>query len=366
MQYRRIPGTDLSISLLGFGNFVFGTNWWGEFTDEQGIRLQNTAFDLGVNFFDAAAAYGNGRAEGLLAQTIRYAGRDKLVISTKFGYDFYSDPGLEGGHGERRQDFSPAFVRYDLEKSLERLGTDHVDLYQAHNLKLPQFRDDLFAELQKLGDQGKIRYWGVALGPAIGWREEGYEAFKRGAATVQTVFNLYEQDPGREFCQLARPGGILGDQFRGGGVIARVPTNSGMLDEEFHSPDHKFPASDHRKFRDRNWLIYGLKKNEIVRPLARRYGMSLRQLAFAWLASFPTLVSVEPNLLTEEDVREFADPRSFQFLDRQTLDELAALYETDFHLGPLAHPCDWKSSVTPDGRITSGYQDPAGVLAART
>src|SRR5262245_35338321 len=197
MEYRTIPGTDLRVSLLGFGNFVFGTNWWGDFSDEAGVELQNRAFDLGVNFFDTAAAYGNGRAESLLAETIRYAGRDKLVISTKYGYDFYSDPGEQGGHRERRQDFTPAFVRYDLEKSLERLGIDCVDLYQAHNLKLSQFADDLFGLMEKLKQEGKIRYWGVALGPAIGWREEGYRAFRRhNADVVQTVFNMYEQDPG--------------------------------------------------------------------------------------------------------------------------------------------------------------------------
>ena len=129
MEYRTIAGTDLKVSLLGFGNFVFGTNWWGDFSDEQGVRLQNHAFDLGVNFFDTAAAYGNGRAEKLLAQTIRYAGRDNVVVSTKFGYDFYGDTGEEGGHRERRQDFSAAFLRYDLEQSLKRLEIDHIDLY---------------------------------------------------------------------------------------------------------------------------------------------------------------------------------------------------------------------------------------------
>ncbi len=353
MQYRTIPGTDLSVSLLGFGNFVFGTNWWGEFSDEAGVRLQNQAFDLGVNFFDSAAAYGNGRAERLLAETIRYAGREKLIISTKFGYDFYTTPGEEGGHRERPQDFTPTFLRYDLEQSLQRLEIDCIDLYQAHNLKLPQFGDDLFAELEKLTDEGKIRYWGVALGPAIGWREEGYKSFlEHDAAVVQTVFNLYEQDPGREFCEIA--------QSRGkGGVIARVPTNSGILDEEFTSVEHRFPSWDHRKFRDRDWLTYGLKKNEVIRPLAAMQGMSLRQFALAWLASWPALVSVEPNLLSLEDVAEFAAATDAPPLPEATLRQLDELYACDFHMGLRAHPCDCKSSVTPNGRIRSDYIAPS-------
>ena len=350
MDYRVIPGTDLSVSVLGFGNFVFGTNWWGEFSDDDGVKLQNRAFDLGVTFFDTAAAYGNGRAEKLLARTIEYAGRDNLVVSTKFGYDFYQDPGEQGGHRERRQDFSPDFLRFDLEQSLARMGIDHVDLYQAHNLKLDQFKDDLFETLDRLREEGKVRHWGVALGPAIGWREEGYAAFEdRGAAVVQTVFNMYEQDPGREFCEVARRLGT-------GGVIARVPTNSGILDEEFTSPDHTFPEWDHRKFRDRNWLVYGLRKNDIVRPIARRHGCSIRQLATKWLASWPELVSVEPNILSERDLKEFADACDGSYLDQTTLAEIAELYARDFDLGNDAHPCDWKSSVTDDGTIRSEYR----------
>lgn len=354
MEYRTIPGTDLSVSLLGFGNFMFGTNWWGQFSDEDGVRLQNQAVDMGVNFFDTAPAYGNGRAESLMVPTIRYAGRDKLVISTKFGYDFYSDPGEEGGHRERKQDFSAKFIRFELEQSLKRMQIDCIDLYQAHNLKLSQFSDELFELMEKLQAEGKIRHWGVALGPAIGWREEGYESFQRGAATVQTVFNVYEQDPGREFCRIATSRGR-------GGVIVRVPTNSGMLDEEFTSENHQFPEWDHRKFRDRNWLIYGLKKNQILRPMAQKLGLSLRQFAFKWLASQEGLVSIEPNLLNEQDLQDFAAVCDSKPLPGDVLEQIASLYERDFDLGEAAHPCDLKSSVAPGGSIRSGYQEPVGV-----
>lgn len=352
MEYRTIAGTDLNVSLLGFGNFIFGTNWWGDFSDEQGVTLQNQAFDLGVNFYDTAAAYGNGRAENLLAKTIQYAGRDNLVISTKFGYDFYGDPGEQGGHRERRQDFTPKFLRYDLEQSLLRLKIDSIDLYQAHNLKLPQYQDDLFAELAKLTDEGKIRYWGIALGPAIGWREEGYDAFiKHDAAVVQTVMNVYEQDPGREFCEIAQQRGK-------GGVLVRVPTNSGILDEEFKSDSHAFPSHDHRKFRDKNWLVYGLKKNEVLKPYAKNLGLSLRQLAFRWLASFPAMSSIQPNLLCLQDVQDFAVACDAPALSQELLNTLDELYANDFYLGNDAHPCDWKSSITPTGTIRSTYQQP--------
>lgn len=353
MHYVTIPGTDLRISQLGFGNFPFGTNWWGEFTDDEGVRLQNQAFDLGVNFFDSAPAYGNGRAERVLGRTIREIGRDKLVVSTKFGYNLEADPGEEGSHRERKQDFSPAFLRRELEGSLERLGIDCIDLWQAHNLKLEHFTDELFDTLDALVREGKIRHWGVALGPAIGWREEGHKAFlERDAAVVQTVFNLYEQDPGREFCRIAAHRGR-------GGVIARVPTNSGILDEEFSDPEHVFPPHDHRKFRDRDWLVYGLKKNEIIRPMARDLGLSVRQFATKWLASQPHLVNIEPNLLNLDDVRDFAAACDGEPLPADVLGELEALYERDFDLGAGAHPCDLKSSTAPEGSVRSGYVEPA-------
>lgn len=352
MDYRTIPGTDLNISLFGFGNFVFGTNWWGDFSDADGIAIQNDAFDKGVNFFDTAPAYGNGRAEDLLAQTIKYAGRDNIVVSTKCGYDFYSDPGEEGGHRERKQNFSAAFLEKDIEHSLKRLGIDCIDLYQSHNLKLDLFADEYVETMIKFTRQGKIRYWGVALGPAIGWREEGYKAFiEHDAAVVQTVMNMYEQDPGREFCEICEARGR-------GGVIARVPTNSGILDEEFKSASHTFPSHDHRKFRDKNWLIYGLKKNEVIRPIAQEYGCTIRQLAFKWLASQPAMVSIEPNLLSVADIDEFVAAADGHYLRDDTLAQITALYESDFDMGDEAHPCDWKSSITDTGTIRSGYQKP--------
>src|SRR5206468_733900 len=162
--------------------------------EEQGVNLCKYAYDQGVTFFDNGDAYGNGRAETIFGKFLQTVPRDRVEIGGKFGYDFYSDPGEAGSHRERKQDFSPRFMRRALEQSLARLGTDYIDLYMAHNIKLPQFRDDLFAELEKVRDEGKIKVWGVSLGPAIGWRDEGFKAMiDTGAKAVQTVYNMFEQ-----------------------------------------------------------------------------------------------------------------------------------------------------------------------------
>lgn len=359
MRYRTLPQTDLSVSVLAFGNFVFGTNWWGEFTDDDAVALQNAAVERGVNFFDTAPAYGNGRSESLMKRTLADVGRENVVLSTKFGYDFYKDPGEEGSHRERKQDFSAEAVRFELEQSLTRMGVETIDLYQAHNLKLPQMTDELFDTLGRLVEEGKLRAWGVALGPAIGWREEGHQSFlERDAATVQTVLNLYEQDPGRELCEIA----AAAPERRG--VIARVPTNSGILDEEFASPEHKFPPHDHRKFRDRAWLVYGLKKNELVRGIAEELGTTVRRLAIRWLTTVPGMLAIEPNILTADDLEDYASAVEEGPLLESVMDRLSALYAEHFGFGEEARPCDLKSSTASEGAVRSGYVAPGSLTTA--
>ena len=286
-----------------------------------------------------------------MADTIRYAGRDNLVISTKFGYDFYSDVGTEGSHKERKQDFSPKFIRYALEQSLQRMKIDCIDLYQAHNLKLPQFNDDMFAVLGRLKEEGKIKAWGVALGPAIGWREEGIAALsERGATTVQTVFNLFEQAPGREFCEMAEP--------LDRSILARVPMNSGILEDIFNE-NTTFGPNDHRKYRDRDWLIYGLKKVEKIRPIAEAHGWSISQLAIKWLLRWDSLASIEPNILNQDQLKEWTaicdDPAQ---LSDAEFEQLHRDYRADFGLGEPAHPCLLKSSVASEGTVRSEYVAP--------
>ncbi len=350
MRYRTIPGTRISVSELSFGNFIFGSHMWGKTPADapEGVRLQNLAFDLGVNFFDTGDAYSNGHAERLMADTIKYAGREKIILSTKFGYDFYSDPGAAGSHKERKQDFSEKFITFALEQSLQRMGTDHVDLYQAHNMKLPQMVKEFPAIMEKLTAAGKIRHWGIALGPAIGWREEGVAAIEKwpGCKTVQTVFNMLEQHPGREFCELAAEQGTCG-------VMARVPHSSGIL-QDMYSPDEKF--DDHRKFRDKNWLIYGLKKVEKLREIQKAHKCTVGQLAIKWLLTWPALVSVQPNIMNEAELREFAAACDGDHLSAGEMAEIQALAEADFDFGPEAHACDLKSSVDASGHTRSHYQ----------
>jgi aryl-alcohol dehydrogenase-like predicted oxidoreductase len=355
MQRRKFGDTDLEVSAISLGCWIFGVDWWGPYTDERAIELCKFSYDLGITYFDNGDAYGNGRAESVFGKFLKQSGisRDKVEIGSKFGYDFYTDPGEPGSHRERRQDFSPAFLRRSLEKSLQRLGTDYIDLYMAHNIKRSQYRDDLFAELGKLKDEGKIKVWGVSLGPAIGWREEGFEAIiEHGAKAVQTVFNLFEQNPGREFCEAA--------SSHHAGVLARVHDNSSIL-KDVVKIDTNIDANDHRKFRDQAWKIYGLKKLELVRHYASDHGMTVHQLACKWLLQQPALTSITGTLLNEHEIREAAESVEKPDLSHGELAELAEMYANDFGLGPEAHPCNLKSSADISGQVRSSYV-PAPVM----
>ncbi len=198
MRYRRFGKSDLEVSEVGFGTWTLASNWWGEVEDKE--ALLRAALDAGINFIDTAPVYGSdGVGETLLADFLK-GSRDDIVITTKCGYDIDAERKFPG-QSERPHDWRPDSIRKQLEDSLRRLQTDRVELYQLHNTRIePILADDLWDELEKLRAEGKILELGVALGPAIGWVEEGVEALRtRPIASLQTVFNILEQEPGLTF-----------------------------------------------------------------------------------------------------------------------------------------------------------------------
>jgi aryl-alcohol dehydrogenase-like predicted oxidoreductase len=184
MKYRNLAGTDISISEVGFGVWTVSTGWWGEVDDHRSVHLLRGAFEKGINYFDTADTYGSGLGETLL--TDAFGGmRDEVVISTKIGYDFYNHT-AHRGQQERPQDWSEDFIRFALEGSLKRLGTDYIDFLQLHNTKMDAIENDrLFGLMEEFKREGKIRSYGVALGPKIGWLEEGV---KRCASVISQAY----------------------------------------------------------------------------------------------------------------------------------------------------------------------------------
>ena len=299
MRYRRFGQSDLVVSEVGFGAWTLAMTWWGEVEDP--AALVHAALDAGVNFFDTAPVYGeDGAGEEMLAKILGRT-RDEIILTTKCGYDI-SAPRIAPGHSERPHDWDPKSVRRQLEASLKRLRTDCIDLYQLHNTTIDPIRaDDLWVELEKMMADGLVRELGVALGPAIGWVDEGLEAIRtRPIVSLQTVMNILEQEPGRTF--LAEPA-VAQERV---GIIARVPHASDVLTGSV-TQDTVFEAEDHRSHRRQQELLDLLDKKDHVEFLAGpATGRTLGQAAVAGLLAFHGVTTVLPTCTTEDQVREYA------------------------------------------------------------
>jgi len=332
MQYRNFGTTDLRASVVGFGVWTVSTRMWGVTDEAVRLRLLRRAFELGVTFYDTADVYGDGLGETILTEALG-AHRDELTLATKFGYDWYTAPGEQPGQRERPHDWSPAYIKRACEASLKRLATDRIDLYQLHNPRVDALqRDDLFATLEELKAEGKIRHYGAALGPAIDIRqaEEGAVAFRtRQMTSVQIIYNLLEQMLGPDVFQAARE--------TGGGVMCRVPHASGLLEGSYTS-DTEFAPGDHRNFRvstnekRKAWLEDGLQKIERLDFLIKGTGRTLGQAALQWLWSEPLMVTALPNIYDEKQLEEFCAAPDAPPLTADELAKVQDLYARDFGL----------------------------------
>jgi aryl-alcohol dehydrogenase-like predicted oxidoreductase len=323
MNYRTYRNTDLRVSEVGFGMWTVSTGWWGNFTEQEAINLLRKAFELGVTLFDAADTYGNGLSEELIAKAFSHQ-RDQIVIATKIGYDFVHHGNERRGQREIPQDFSPEALVRATESALKRLKTNRIDLLQLHNIRMEQVADDTVWEtLEKLRERGLVRYYGIALGPAIGWLYEGINCVKeRSVTSVQHIYNLLEQHPGAAIQNSA------GEHGKETMFLIRVPHSSGML-EGHYTEETRFPPTDHRSHRPRAWLINGVRKVEQLRFLERA-DRTLGQAALLWLLKDPRVASTLPNLYDEKQLIEFATLSACPDLTDEEMEQIAALYAVNF------------------------------------
>jgi aryl-alcohol dehydrogenase-like predicted oxidoreductase len=329
MEYRKLLGTDLTVSAVGFGVWTVGTTWWGVKDEDMAVRLLRRAYDLGITFFDNADTYASGRAEELQRRALQGV-RGKIVIGTKFGYDIYNNP-ERPGQQERPHDWTPQYLRKALEGSLQRLGTDYLDYYQLHNPRLDAIqRDDLWAELDKLKAEGLIRAYGTALGPALNERqiEEGLASIRDRRAPTQIIYNLLEQMLGEQILPVAEREGV--------GVMARVPHASGLL-EGYMTLETEFEPGDHRNWRmttnarRKAWMEDGLQKVEQLNAQLLE-GRTIGQLALQFALRSPAMASVIPNIYDEKGLEEYAATFAAAPLTEDEYAGIQTLYRDNFGL----------------------------------
>ncbi|MBI1871508.1 MAG: aldo/keto reductase [Chlamydiae bacterium] len=332
MKYRMLANTNLKVSEIGFGVWTVGTTWWGIKEESVGIELLQKAFHLGVNFFDTADTYGNGYGETILAKALKEK-RSEIVIASKFGYDIYTPNPTRRGHEELSQKWDPPYIRYACEESLKRLQTDVIDLYQLHNPRIDTLkRDDIFETLIALKKEGKIRSFGVALGPAIAERqieESVYSIQKRKVNAVQIIYNLLEQMLGIGVFPSARK--------ENSSILVRVPHSSGLLEGQY-TQETTFSENDHRSHRvstderKKRWLDDGLKKVEQLKFLTEGKNRTLGQMAIQFILTEPSITSVFSNIYSLEQLEEFVKTPEVKPLTPEELNEIQSLYQNNFGL----------------------------------
>ena len=287
MRYRRLGRTELQVSEVGFGCWGIGGNAhghsYGPTDNAESLRAVARAFDLGCTFFDTADVYGHGLSEKLLGQALGKH-RQSCVIATKVGSDFY--------HGPFRKNFDRDYIGWALDKSLQRLRTEYIDLYQLHNPPLMMLeRGEHYEVLDNLKQLGKIRHYGVSVHDAY----EGSMAVHTGKPdAIQVEYNLLRQDPDEELFPQARDSDI--------GLIIRSPLCSGMLSGNYRA-DAVFDTSDVRATWPPGYLAMQADVADSVRSLATER-RTLAQAALRFVLDSPEISVVIPGIKTAAQAEE--------------------------------------------------------------
>jgi aryl-alcohol dehydrogenase-like predicted oxidoreductase len=317
LKYKTLGKSGIKVSEIGFGAWTIALDWWGKkIEDDEAKRMLKKAYDVGINFFETGDMYGKGKSEKLIGEVFRGM-RNEIVISTKYGYDFENVAQI--GHSELPQKFDSEFTEHALKKSLERLQTNYIDVYGLHNPKLHHIRDDkIFSTLDQKIKEEKITTYQVALGPAIGWTQEGLEAMNRkNVSAVQTVYNILEQTPGNELIENAERKNV--------GILVRVPDASGILTGKV-TADTKIDEKDHRSVRKGEWIKESLKKVEQLRPIAVRNGLDITELAIKFILSKKGVSSVLPTVISTEEIESFASMSDGSYLSSSDMREITDMF----------------------------------------
>ena len=302
MEYREFGSTGISVSEIGVGCGGLG----GE--RKQGLEpALERAIDLGVNFFDTCDTYAEGRSEETLGRVFQHHPRDRIVICSKFG-------GVIDEKGDWYRDISVKHLNEAFEASCRRLKTDYLDIYLVHTPPRDICKEeDLFAALDKMVEEGKVRTYGLSL-------ETGEFAIEFVKATrgraIEIRFNLFYQDPRKAFLDVAREKGV--------GIITKTPIQGGVLSDSF-IPDN--PPADDRRLRslgpEKYQRFADLYKK--VRPILTASGRTMAQGALGWLLTFPEVSVVIPGISSLKRIEETAGAAGM----RLTPDEMAALDAID-------------------------------------
>jgi len=315
MQYRELGRTGWNVSTISFGSWAIGSAW-GSVDDDESMNALRRAVDLGVNFFDTADVYGDGRSERLLAKLKRERG-EQIHIATKAGRRL--NPHVAGAYNR-------ANLTTFVEDSLKNLNTDTIDLLQLHCPPTEvYYMPETFGVLDDLVQRGKLSYYGVSVEKV----EEALKALEYpGVQSVQIIFNIFRQRPADLFFTRAKERKV--------GILARVPLSSGMLTGKL-KPDSKFSADDHRQYNrhgesfDRGETFsgvdyeFGLWVVEQLRPLVPT-GWTLAELALRWILMFEAITCAIPGAKRPAQVEENCCAADLPVIPESIMQQIGDIY----------------------------------------
>lgn len=321
MQYRPLGRTGWNVSTVSFGAWAVGGTW-GHVEDAESLSAMHRAVDLGVNFFDTADVYGDGRSERLL-RALRKDRSEEIIVATKFGRRL--NPHTAEAYNRKNLE---AF----LDRSRENLGVETIDLIQLHCPPWEAYyQPELFDTLQGFCQSGKLKFWGVSVEKV----EEGLKAMDHpGCQSVQIIFNMFRQRPASLFLKEAARRQV--------GVLARLPLSSGMLTGKL-SRDSKFEPDDHRAGnREGEWfdkgetfsgVPYGVGLDAVdeLRPLVPE-GMTMGQMALRWILDFEGITCAIPGGKRPDQVEANCAAADSAPLSTELHDRIAAIYESRIRL----------------------------------
>lgn len=281
----KIGKSDLNVNPIGLGtNAVGGHNLFPDLDEQAGKDLVKTAIENGINFIDTAYLYGTGRSEELVGEVVKETGkRDQLVIATKISPRF-TDDGMV-------QNNEPSFLKEEVEKSLERLQTDYIDLMYLHYPDEGTPKDQAIAALKALKDEGKIR----AIGVSNFSLDQLKEANKDGHVDVfQGEYNLLDRSAEAELFPYLKDQGIS--------FVPFFPLASGLLTGKFSKEDtfsdlrENLPAFQGEEFKK------NIDKVEKLRPIAEGKGVDIAHIVLAWYLTRDVIDVIIPGAKRSEQV----------------------------------------------------------------
>ncbi len=315
MNYRLLGRTGLFVSEICLGTMTWGGKGRfqivGKLGPEDAKAQLRTAFDAGVNFVDTADVYSEGESERLLGRALRELGlpREELVVATKVR--------IRMGEGPNRVGLSRVNIVNALDASLQRLGLDHIDLYQVHAVDFLTPMEETLRALEDMVRSGRVRHIGVSnhaawqIMKALGISERrGWSRFE----SIQAYYSIAGRDLERELVPLAQ------DQQLG--ILVWSPLAGGLLSGKF-SADSQGPEGARRTTfdfppvdRDRAFRCV-----DAMRPLAQAHGVSVARIALAWTLQQPGIASV---IVGAKSIEQLQDNIASSDL-RLSQDELAEL-----------------------------------------